>query len=275
MQSYLSKKKYWENMMDKGNIFDIKEFSIHDGPGIRVTVFLKGCPLRCKWCHNPEGIDTAPVYNVQTNKYVGSKWDVKELVEYLMGYRQFFADFGGGVTFSGGEPTAQAEFLYECAIRMPQLHKLLDTCGYCDTKSFELLSEHFELFYFDLKLIDEQEHITYTGVSNKRIHENLALLMDKNKKTVIRMPMIPGITDTMHNLEQAVQLISKLCPDRQAEIHLLPYNELAGGKYPVYGMEYPLKGSYRKNNIAVIRNFEKVMRSKNYKLINYVEGESI
>ena len=259
--------------MLRGKIFDIKEFSINDGPGVRVTVFMKGCPLRCLWCHNPEGISKEPVFNNHTKQYVGKEWTVDEMVNRLRSYEQFFREFDGGVTFSGGEPSAQAEFLYECAVRMPYIHKVLDTSGYCDTNWFLKLSEVFELFYFDLKLVEEEEHVNYTGVSNRKILGNLELLMEKKKRTVIRMPMIPDITDTKSNLEQAVDLIRCLCPKEQIEIHLLPYNEFAGGKYPVYGMIYPLKETYRRNNRKAVKDFEKKMRTIDYTVRNYVEGD--
>ncbi len=258
--------------MIKGITFDIKEFSINDGPGVRITIFMKGCPLRCIWCHNPEGISSSPQFNCQTKKLVGRKWSTWELAEYLRSYESFFQEHKGGLTFSGGEPAMQAEFLIECVKELPTVHKLLDTSGYCEPDRFIPLSDVFDMFYFDLKIIDTRAHEYYTGVSNRLIWENLRYLMKNRKPTVIRMPMIPGITDTRENLRDASELISREC-HRDTEIHLLPYNALAGGKYPVYGMRYPLENGYTKNHRDVINWFENCMLCRGYKVRNYVRGK--
>ena len=256
--------------MHKGIIFDIKEFSINDGPGIRTTVFMKGCPLKCMWCHNPEGISSKPQKNYQTNLFVGKSWTSEELVSHLKKYNDFFKEFGGGITFSGGEPTLQADFIFECLDQMPDIHILLDTSGYCDENVFSRLAEKIDAFYFDLKLADEENHIKYTGVSNRIILNNLQYLMKVRKQTTIRMPMIPHITDTDNNLHGLAQLIEQICPQNAIEIHLLPYNTVAGGKYPVYHMTYPLHDGYRNNNLASIYKFQDAMKSKGYRVTNYV-----
>lgn len=256
--------------MLKGTIFDIKEFSINDGPGVRITVFMKGCPLRCMWCHNPEGISHLPQKNLQTQRIVGKEWTVEELVSYLGRYGAFFKEYGGGITFSGGEPTMQSEFILECLKNMPEIHTVLDTSGYCKEETFAELSEQFDLFYFDLKLADEAEHIRYTGVSNKTIIHNLEFLMDRKKSVTIRMPMIPHITDTEHNLKALSEIIFAKCSPVNIDIHLLPYNTVAGGKYPVYGMEYPLQNGYCTNNNDAILEFQHLMQKKGYKVMNYV-----
>lgn len=257
--------------MLKGIIFDIKEFSINDGPGVRTTIFMKGCPLKCVWCHNPEGISPNPQKNLQTQRVVGKEWTVDELVSYLSRYNDFFNTFGGGITFSGGEPTRQADFILECLKSMPNVCSLLDTSGYCEEKKFAELAEQVDLFYFDLKLADETEHIKYTGVSNKRIINNLRYLMKLKKNTTIRIPMIPHITDTEGNLAGLREIIYSECEPLDIEVHLLPYNTVAGGKYPVYGMVYPLQNSYSSNNIAAITNFQEALEKQGYKVINYVD----
>lgn len=255
--------------MDKGIVFDIKEYSIHDGPGIRVTVFMKGCPLKCRWCHNPEGISPFPQRNGQTGKMTGREWTLEELAGRMDSYRPYFESCGGGITFSGGEPGMQADFLMKFAERYRGIHKLLDTSGYCRPRIFSALTEQFDMVYFDLKLIDDAAHKKYTGVSNQMILENLRYLMGTRKKTVLRMPMIPEITDTRGNLEDAGKLIAGVCRPG-TEIHLLPYNKLAGGKYPVYGMEYPLNNWYTKNNTDNIVRFAGWLSGKGYQIKNYV-----
>lgn len=256
--------------MLKGTIFDIKEFSINDGPGVRTTVFMKGCPLSCKWCHNPEGMSPIPQYNIQTKRKVGKEWTSDELTAYLKKYNDFFRMYGGGITFSGGEPTMQAKFILECLQKMPDIHIVLDTLGYCDEPLFAELSEQIDLFYFDLKLADENLHLQYTGVSNKKILNNLKWLMESQKKTTIRIPMIPHITDTEDNLHGLYNIIINECSKADLEIHLLPYNTVAGGKYPIYQMKYPLSNSYCKNNTASILNFQKSLEQNGFQIINYI-----
>lgn len=254
--------------MSKGIIFDIKEFSIHDGPGTRVTVFMKGCPLRCQWCHNPEGISTAPQRNGQTGRLIGEEWTAQDLALRIQRYGDYFESFGGGVTFSGGEPTMQAEFLMDCVERLPHIHKLLDTSGYCDEQIFMGLARQFNAFYYDMKIADENLHKQYTGVSNKIILVNLQHLMEMHSDVTLRMPMIPGITDTEENLSDTARLIREFCP-KGTPIHLLPYNSLAEGKYPLYEMEYPLHTGHRQNRLAAIAQFQAKMTGEGYQVTNY------
>lgn len=258
--------------MSKGIIFDIKEFSVNDGPGVRITIFMKGCPLRCKWCHNPEGLEKKPQYNNQTKKMVGVEYEVDDLIDRINLYHDFFAEFKGGVTFSGGEPTMQADFLKECACKLPDVHKLLDTSGYCEERTFSEVVKNFDMVYFDIKLIDDSEHKFYTGVSNEKILNNLKYLMSIEKETVIRIPMIPGITDTKKNLYLIAEQLGKEC-DRKTKIHLLPYNSLAGGKYPIYGMNYPLYNERKKNSIGNITEFNKKLNEMGFNVNNYVREE--
>lgn len=259
--------------MLKGRIFDIKEFSINDGPGVRTTVFMKGCPLRCAWCHNPEGISPIPQENLQTKQMVGKDWTSDELIHRLNKYRDFFEQFGGGVTFSGGEPSMQADFLIECIKKLKPMHVVLDTSGYCESNKFIELSKWIDLYYFDLKIADSIQHQFFTGVSNKLIINNLENISKKNKKIVIRIPMIPHITDTQSNLDGISKIIFDTCDKTNVEIHLLPYNSLAGGKYPIYNMKFPLEKEYKKNEIHSIKKFDNLMRANGYIVTNYVYGE--
>ena len=225
-----------------GTIFDIKEFALNDGPGMRVTVFLKGCPLSCKWCHNPEGIDFKPQKNLKTGRIVGKTWTVDALVRHVMKFKEAYDLSGGGVTFSGGEPTAQFEFLQACGERLKTagVHLNLDTSGYCDPSRFRTLLETFHLVFFDIKVVDEAKHREFTGVSNQVILENLRVLSVSGVPYHVRVPLIPGMTDTKENRSEIKALIDSL--SRQPEnVDWLPYNTLAGGKYPIYGMAYPLE----------------------------------
>jgi pyruvate formate lyase activating enzyme len=241
--------------MSTGMIFDIKEFAINDGPGIRISIFMKGCPLRCVWCHNPEGLDKNPQMNFKTNRIVGKEYSVEEIVSKIRKFKDVFTISNGGVTFCGGEPTLQSDFIYDVAASLPDIHKNLDTSGYCNSEIFKKLITVFDLIYFDIKLVDEKEHLKYTGVSNKLILENLKILSDSNTKYHIRIPLIPNITDTKYNLSNIENLIFSL-KNKPLRVDPLPYNILAGGKYPSFKMVFPLEKASQTNNIANINEFK-------------------
>ena len=172
----------------KGKIFDIKRFAIHDGPGIRTTVFMHGCPLNCWWCHNPESIrkisrnNSDSESNDKFDSACGSvqdplltEWTVEKLFGEIQKDKIFFEESGGGVTLSGGEPMLQYEFLQsfleEC--RNQDIHTVVDTSGYVPYQYFASINDYVDLYLYDLKIIDEEEHKKFTGVSNKLIIDNL------------------------------------------------------------------------------------------------------
>jgi len=250
-----------------GTIFDIKEFSIHDGPGGRITVFLKGCPLRCKWCHNPEGLKKEPQLmhkkNFCTNcgmcrvpcnhqecksfgrcihacangclSVSGYEISAEELAEKLNKDAKLLESLGGGVTISGGEPMMQAEFVCELADKI-KVHKAIQTSGYTDTETYKKVIDKFDYIMQDIKLVDYELHKLYTGVSNENILKNIEYLKHSGKEFVFRVPMIPNITDTEENLAE----IRKITEGYKVEY--IPYNTLAGAKYEMLGMEFKLKG---------------------------------
>ena len=259
----------------EGIIFDIKEFSIHDGPGARVTVFLKGCPLRCLWCHNPEGLSGAVQLMHKKSictgcglcmkgcdheickgfdrcayacpngalSIAGERVSAEELAKRLAKNADFFGLTGGGITVSGGEPLMQSGFVISLAEELdrlatagrgPRIHKALQTSGYADPEVYRRVIDKFDYIMQDIKLVDEEEHIKYTGVSNKKILENIEYLKTSGKEFLYRVPMIPGITDTEENLAA----IAKLTEGHPVEY--LKYNDLAGAKYEMLSMKYNL-----------------------------------
>ena len=262
-----------ENNMKElqGTVFDIKEFAVHDGPGMRVTVFMKGCPLRCIWCHNPEGLSSEPQlvkneekcvhckccekafpcshpecqpYGVCTKvcplnilKISGTKYTPEALVERLMRYKVFFRN-GGGITFSGGEPTMQGNFVLEC---MKLLHKAemrtgIETSAFCNPKLFAEIIAETDDIYIDLKEIDNEKHKLLTGVPNEVILENIKAVGETGREFTIRMPIIPGINDSHTELTKAAEFL--LPYKDRVKVELLPYNTLTGAKYKLVGMEY-------------------------------------
>ncbi len=217
----------------QGIIFDIKRFAIHDGPGIRTTVFFKGCPMKCPWCHNPESQKKCPerVANNGKKEIIGVKRSVEEIIDEIEKEVVFYDESRGGVTFSGGEPLAQPQFLQallkEC--RKRDIHTTLDTTGYVSPKTFKSIIDKVDMFLYDLKIMDDKKHIQCTGVSNRPVLENLKILSKKGKKVIIRFPVIPGITDTEENIKAVGTYVSSL--KNISEIDLLPYHRIAEGKY--------------------------------------------
>jgi len=221
-----------------GIVFDIREFSIHDGPGIRTTVFMKGCPLRCAWCHNPEGISPEPqvLRGAMGERTAGRTYTVPELASILNRQADILRANEGGVTFSGGEPLMQARFIAEVIDRLDYIHVVLDTSGYGSEDSFRLLASRADLVYFDLKIIDPETHKRFTSRDNAPIQSNLKLLGDLNVPFVIRVPLVPGVTDTDENLSAIAFAVRGL--NGLQRIDLLPYNKAAGGKYGAAGMTF-------------------------------------
>lgn len=252
-----------------GTIFSIEEFSVYDGPGIRSTVFMKGCPLRCTWCHNPEGqnvffeivkspngclncgeceksaekreekifytkksIENCPQGLLRIcGETVGSDELVQRIVK-----NEGILKKRGGVTFSGGEPLMQCDFLCEClGLLNGRLHTAIQTSGYASGKDFLRAIEYADYFLFDLKLSDDEMHKKYTGVRNESIINNFSLLVKSGKDFVVRIPLIPRVTDTEENINGICEILNG---NDVKYAELLPYNKMAGGKYAMLGRRY-------------------------------------
>lgn len=268
----------------EGRIFNVMRFSTHDGPGIRTTVFLKGCPLSCWWCHNPENwghvpaeiylrdrctgcgacVDACPAQalvlgpeGVQTNpdrcRHCGTcvrtcpaearestGWGIglDELVRAVERDIPFYDQSGGGVTFSGGEPLAQPEFLLAALERCGQLdiHRTVDTSGYAEPDLLLLAARTTDLFLYDLKVMDPEVHRRCTGVDNARILSNLKLLSESGVEIAIRIPLIPGVNDDGDNIAATGRFIAGL--PRRHRVDLLPYHATARAKYARLGLPY-------------------------------------
>ncbi len=230
-------------MKNNGIVFDIKKYAIHDGPGIRTTVFLKGCPLDCHWCHNPESRELQPekggssrprnasslLYNPEN--LIGREVTVDEVMREIEKDIIFYDESGGGVTFSGGEPMIQTDFLLDLLIACKKrgIHTAVDTSGHAVFELFEKIIPYTDLFLYDIKLIDDSAHKKYTGVSNELILKNARRLSENGGKLSIRIPLIPEITDTESNIGEIIGFISTL--KKIVSIDLLPYNAIAEGKY--------------------------------------------
>jgi pyruvate formate lyase activating enzyme len=273
--------------MKNGLIFDIRKYSIHDGPGIRTTVFFKGCPLHCWWCHNPEGQcpELELVYrksrctgcnacvekcerkaissvsgSVAINRQkcvvcsscsdecpsealtiAGKRLKVNEILEEIEKDRSFYEESGGGVTFSGGEPLMQPDFLNallkECKER--GIHTVVDTCGFARYEIIEKIRGKVDLFLYDIKTMDEKTHRKYAGVSKERILKNLKKLAENGSNIVISFPVIPSINDDDKNIARTGEFVSRL--PNILQVNLLPYHRAGIEKYKNLGKPYKLE----------------------------------
>ncbi len=224
--------------MTSGIVFDIKEFAVHDGPGIRTTVFLKGCPLSCMWCHNPEGQSRQPqvIHSPAGERIAGKEYTPLELASLLNQQAGILRANEGGITFSGGEPLMQADFVVEVIELLDDVHILLDTSGYGREQDFRRLVDRSDLVFFDLKLIESKAHRHYTGCDNDLILRNLSALNEIGKSFVVRVPLVPGVTDTNQNLGDIVEVLQGF--SGLLRVDLLPYNKAAGSKYQYAGMVF-------------------------------------
>ena len=272
-----------------GTIFDIQRFSVHDGPGIRTTVFMKGCPLRCIWCHNPEGHIKEIQLQCFENKCIscgsckgertlksaehcpvgalyacGKEIDADGLLSEILKDKPFYGNTGG-VTFSGGECLLQADFVSEVLkkAKAEGLHTAVDTCGYAAWESIEKTLDHCDLYLYDVKCIDKQTHIKYTGVDNSLILENLKKLSDTGKEIWIRIPLIPDFNNTESEITKIADFILTLPSVRQ--VTLMPYHSLGSDKYKALGLEYKYDRE-KKILDTELEGFKKIFENKKIKL---------
>lgn len=246
----------------KGIVFDIKKYAIHDGPGIRTTVFLKGCPLKCIWCHNPESIkpecETIILINrkkslnlsySETKEVFGREIYSEEIFSEIKKDILFYDDSEGGVTFSGGEPMMQVDFLVDLLQKCKDMdiHTVIDTSGLAKWEDFEKVIPLTDLFLFDLKIFDANKHFEFTGVKNEQIFENLKKLTQAGSKVRIRIPLIPDISDTDENIDAILQFVSEL--DNITGVDILPFNTIYEGKYQKMNLENKLKNLKKQSQV--------------------------
>ncbi len=236
-----------------GIIFDIKRFAVHDGPGIRTTVFMKGCPLRCRWCHNPEGWlpDPCTVWKkVKLDKReftekesIGRIMTADEVMTELEKERLVMEESGGGITFSGGEPLMQPQFLKELLQRSAGagFHTAVDTSGYCLRSNLEEILPWTSLFLYDLKIWDTSRHEQFTGVPNRLILENFRWLTEQGKMLRVRIPLIAGVTMTEENLTKILKFLLPYT-GKIEQVDLLPYHRTGLNKYAKLGILCEMPG---------------------------------
>lgn len=243
-------------------IFDIQRSSFVDGPGIRTTVFFKGCNLKCNWCHNPESqnfkkeilfyqnkctacgrcknltVDNEAFFCFYDAKEIcGKKHTVDEVFTEVLKDKAFYETSGGGVTFSGGECMLQTDFLFEILKKCKEngIHTAVDTAGNVPWESFEKIMSCTDLFLYDVKCFSEPLHIEGTGVSNKLILENLKKLSDKFKgDIIIRIPVITGFNDDIEEIQKIADFLKGI---RTKAVEILPYHKMGEHKYEALGIK--------------------------------------
>jgi len=221
-------------------IYKIQRFSIHDGPGIRTTLFFQGCPLTCRWCHNPESQTMGLVPGKSLGQLV-ENMVVERLVDEIEKDNIFYDESGGGVTFSGGEPLSRPELLLPLlgACRDREIHTCLDTSGFAPFEILKSAAVKTDLLLFDIKIMEDRDHQAFTGKPVGRILENLKALSNLKVNLKLRFPLIPTMTDTRENIGQMINFLIR--ETRYRDIYILPFHTIADGKYEMLKMKNELK----------------------------------
>ena len=253
-------------------------YSVHDGPGIRTTVFFKGCPLSCSWCHNPESLEIKPqevfyphkcincgqckskglghICHTGARETIGYEINVPDLMKKIRKDNLFYEQSGGGVTFSGGEPLLQAEFLLEVLseCKKDYINTAIDTSGFCDTDALLKAAELANYILYDIKFIDSKKHEKYCGASNELILNNLSCLSETKTRLLIRIPVIPGINDDIKEMTAIFDFI-KVFKGIET-VNLLPYHNIQSDKYKRLGKNYELSdiSNDESPNMDLIKN---------------------
>jgi len=229
----------------KANVFSVKKFAVHDGPGIRTTVFLSGCPLHCPWCHNPESQGEYDIGSADNFR------NIDELIKIIEKDRAFYDESGGGVTISGGEPLVQYNFLLKFLQRLQNIdiQTALDTTGFIDTEKFRTIASFTDLFLYDIKIMDEEKHKKFTGVLNRIIKKNFEYLSEINKRVWVRFPLIPNFTDDEENIRAIGDYIKKM--SNVERVSVLSYHSLGSHKYEKLGREWTMKGIKTPSDVRI------------------------
>ena len=235
----ISSKDY---LTQKGRIFNIQRFSVHDGPGIRTIIFLKGCALRCRWCCNPES-QKGIIEEMKTEngtKTVGEDVTVEYILGEILRDRIYYRRSGGGITLSGGEMLCQADFAAAilCAAKENGINTAVESTGFAPFSEIEKCLPYIDLYLMDIKHISSEKHKEFTSQPNELNLQNAKKIAQKVKKLIIRVPVIPTFNDTKEEISDISKFAKSL--EGVSELHLLPYHRYGTDKYKSLGREYTL-----------------------------------
>ena len=231
-----------------GRIFDIQKYSIHDGPGIRTIVFLKGCAFRCRWCCNPESQEfkIQPMTFGGKEKIIGRDVTVREVMQEVIKDAPYYKRSGGGLTLSGGESLLQPDFgvaLLRAAKDMG-LTTAIETTGFAGFDVIERFLKYLDYVLMDIKHMNPQKHKKFIGHTNELVLENAKRIKDSGANLTIRVPVIPTFNNTVEEISEIAKFAKSLGVEK---LHLLPYHRMGEDKYAGLGREYLLKGTDRKS----------------------------
>jgi len=221
-------------------IFNIQKYSIHDGPGIRTVVFFKGCPLKCLWCSNPESQCGTPQLAFDESKVptvFGEYRSVDYILKEVMKDKDFYEESNGGVTLSGGEVLLQHEFAIYLLTQLKKhgIHTACETTGYASPEIFQAFIKNIDLLLFDIKHYDSQKHYAVTNVYNEKIIHNLKTAINQGVEVIIRIPVIPGINDSLEDAQGFCKLLKEV---GAIKVNLLPFHQFGQKKYSLLNKEY-------------------------------------
>lgn len=229
-----------------GRIFDIQKFSLHDGPGIRTVVFLKGCPMACAWCSNPNSRKLPVLQMRDANdpnvRIADSRdYDIDEVLRICMQDQPFYEESGGGVTLSGGEAMVQHKFTTKLLreLRARGIHTAIETTGYASPAIFQKVLDSVDLLIMDVKHHDSRLHKEWTSVGNEIPLRNLATAIDAGRPLIVRIPVIPGVNDSLEDAEAFAHL---LLSTGATAVQLLPFHQFGERKYELLDWEYRMDG---------------------------------
>lgn len=243
-----------------GDFMEPQNFSVNDGDGIRTIIFFAGCPLRCKWCANPEGlyIDNSLVY----------KYSVEQLLRIIERQEIFYRYSGGGVTFSGGEATLQQHMLRELVNRLYDrgINLAIETSGYFEFEEVMDILKKLDLIFIDLKHMDDMKHRKFTGVSNEKILNNIKMLNEVNDNVVVRVPLIVGVNADKENIIKTAKYVKDSV--KNPKLELLPYHSLGDEKYEALGFEKPSRDFIRPS-AELIKELNQLIQSEGVEVVSY------
>lgn len=248
-----------------GFFMEPQNLSVNDGDGIRTIVFFAGCPLRCKWCSNPES--HVDIKRCEDNQFI-HKYSVEDLLNIIERQLIFYRYSGGGVTFSGGETTLQPEILRELTNRLYDkgIDLAIETSGYFNFHEIKDILEKLDLIFIDIKHMDDKKHRDFTGVSNRNILDNIKLLNTIDTSIVIRIPSILGVNADSENIKGIARFVKENLNDPKIEI--LPYHSFGDEKYEILNLEKPSR-EYKTPSREVVKEIERIIESEGVSVVGY------